>query len=320
MEFEKLADARLDAGWQAVQRVCQRFCARPESLFELLNNTYDSLDTLQKKLYLYSPQVVFRVDRLDQIDAALLFEPPRLPDHRHGLEHGLRTLLTWLVAEERREEAQGWANLSRLLGSHLDNLDYLSKSAQLAIFCIGENTSRCYLNLQPLSHTARRDLLSGLESHQLYERVERLAENEDISLGGIGVELQGNTFRTKLYLRGRLSILSRLMRAEFANSRGDGLTDLDPTGFIHSGIDAEVALEACPADRVREKWVCFTSRSNRGVQCASKWLAKSRHWPELSAALNTLGGDSSLFALGMEAVDGAKEPARVNLYTRPSRE
>ena len=90
---------------------------------------------MERKLYLYSPQLVARIDKEGQLNSALLFEPPRVPDHRQGLEEGLRVLLTWLVSHERVAEAQGWAQLSRVLMECLPDLDYLDKAAQVSILC-----------------------------------------------------------------------------------------------------------------------------------------------------------------------------------------
>ena len=109
-------------------------CLSRSSAIELLHSTYHSLSEMERKLYLYSPQLVARIDKEGQLNSALLFEPPRVPDHRQGLEEGLRVLLTWLVSHERVAEAQGWAQLSRVLMESLPELDYLDKAAQVSIF------------------------------------------------------------------------------------------------------------------------------------------------------------------------------------------
>ena len=110
------------------------FCLSRSSAIELLHSTYHSLSEMERKLYLYSPQLVARIDQAGQLHSSLLFEPPRVPDHRQGLEEGLRALLTWLVSHDRVAEAQGWAQLSRMLMESLPDLDYLDKAAQVSIF------------------------------------------------------------------------------------------------------------------------------------------------------------------------------------------
>ena len=120
-----------------------------------------------------------------QLHSALLFEPPRVPDHRQGLEEGLRALLTWLVSHDRAAEAQGWARLSRVLMESLPELDYLDKGVQVSIFCVG--------NQQVLSQLAnsapsRLELLKQLDASELYNQVYPLSEHEKLSLGGVGID------------------------------------------------------------------------------------------------------------------------------------
>ena len=158
------------------------------------------MSEIERKLYLYSPQLVARIDQEGQLHSALLFEPPRVPDHRQGLEEGLRALLTWLVSHNRVAEAQGWAQLSRVLMESLPDLDYLDKGAQASIFCVGAQTSRYYLNLQTLQRSSRLELLKQLDASELYNRGLPLSEHEKLSLGGVGIEILSKGYRGRKYI------------------------------------------------------------------------------------------------------------------------
>ena len=99
MLFEKLADARLTAGWSSIQQAIHTLMSDPTSAIELLHSTYDSLDETQKMLYLYSPQLVARINREGQLDGALLFEPPRTQTIATVLSKGCGLLsLGWFHA------------------------------------------------------------------------------------------------------------------------------------------------------------------------------------------------------------------------------
>ena len=55
-------------------------------------------------------------------------------------------------------------SLSRVLMESLPDLDYLDKAAQVSIFCVGDRTSRYYLNLQSLQAASRSELLKQLDA------------------------------------------------------------------------------------------------------------------------------------------------------------
>ena len=320
MLFQKLADAHLDAGWSSIQQAIQSLLAQPKSAIELLTSTYASLNEMQQKLYLYSAQLVARVDQQGSLDGALLFEPPRLPDHRQGLEEGLRVLLTWLVGEGRTAEARGWAQLSRVLTEHLPGLDYLDKGAQVSLFCIEDKTSRFYLNLQPLPNESRVDILKHFDALDLYEKVHQLSAHQHLSLGGVGIEILPDGFRTKLYVRGRLSTLVEESRNCFPEIDGPKIDEASSGAFIRGNMDAEVAFESDTLGALRIKWVYFVDRPETGMKCAEKWVSRSPHWRRLKTVLDTLGGDKSLFALGVERDESESLPKRVNLYARKARD
>ena len=320
MIFEKLADARLDAGWSSIQEAIHFLLSEPASAIELLQATYHSLSELERKLYLYSPQLVARIDQAGQLHSSLLFEPPRVPDHRQGLEEGLRALLTWLVSHDRVPEAQGWAQLSRMLMESLPELDYLDKGAQLSILGVGDQTSRCYLNLQALQTSSRLELLKQLDASRLYNMVYPLSEHEKLSLGGVGIEILPKGFRTKIYIRGCLSALVQEAKRLIAEEELPQLAQIESMGFIRDAMDAEMAIELDPSGALRTKWVCFVGRSELGVKCAEHWISRGRHWERLNELLTILGGDKSLFALGLEARAGDEWPRRINVYVRKARE
>ena len=320
MLFEKLADAHLNAGWLSIQKSIHLLLSQPSSAVELLKAMYASLDEMQQKLYLYSPQLVARVDEHDQLDAALLFEPPRVPDHRQGLEDGLRVLLTWLVEQGRTEEARGWAQLSRILTEHLSDLDYLDKGAQVSLFCIGDRTSRYYLNLQALENAKRLELLTQCEASELYEKVYQIASHSSLSLGGVGIEMLPGRFRTKLYVRGSLSTLVEETRRVLATSEIPEFDSLGCGGFIRSSMEAEAAFETDSQGNLRTKWVYFVDRAELGLRCAENWLSEGPHWARLKEVIACLGGTKSLFALGAESNGKREGPKRVNIYARKARD
>jgi len=318
MVFEELADARLDAGWSSVKQAMEILFSSPKSYIDLLEDTYAGLDDIQRKLYLFSPQLVARIDRDSQLDSALLFEPPRIPDHRQGLEQGLRALLTWLVGQKRSVEAQAWAQLSRILLENLHALDYLDKGAQVSLFCVGERTSRYYLNLQPSKRQARIQILDFLGAVELYEEVLCFLETDGLSLGGLGVEMLSSGYRTKLYIRGQFSTLLERVAKEFGQSQTPDLLLLGRETAFHRAMEAEVALERGSSGALRCKWVYFIDRPAQGVKRTSTWLSESRHWPRVENMLSSLGGPKSLFALGAE-FGGQDVPQRVNVYARHAR-
>ena len=320
MNFEKLADARLNAGWLSIQQAIHSLLSEPVSAIELLHSTYHSLSEMERKLYLYSPQLVARIDKEGQLNSALLFEPPRVPDHRQGLEEGLRVLLTWLVSHERVAEAQSWAQLSRVLMECLPDLDYLDKAAQVSIFCVGDRTSRYYLNLQSLQAASRSELLKQVDASDLYNKVYPLSEHEQLSLGGVGIEMLPEGFRTKLYLRGCLSVLIQEAKRVIDEEELPHLGQIESMGFIRDDMDAEMAIELDSSGAFRTKWVYFVGRSELGVKCAEHWISRGRHWEQLKKLLTILGGDKSLFALGMESRAGDDWPRRINVYARKARD
>ena len=319
MLFEKFASAELDAGWTAIQQAVHASMEQPVAAIEFLENLYDSLDDLQTKLYLFSPQIVLRIDSQNALDAAVLCETPRLPDHRQGLEEGLRGLLGWLVNQERISEAQGWAQLSRCLLDNLDDLSYLDRGAQLSLFCIGDRTSRFYLNLQPLGRKARLELLKHFDPSGLYEKALTLSELEGLSLGGVGFEVKSVGFRTKFYVRGRLAALRRGVREGFKNVVLPSLEQFDSKGFIHDAMDAEIALEMSPNGQLRQKWVYFVDEPARGARCIEHWLSASAYKDKAFELMEILGGEKCLFALGSELETGSTHPSRVNVYLRRAR-
>ena len=320
MIFEKLADARLDAGWSSIQQAIHYLLPEPASAVELLHATYHSLSEIERKLYLYSPQLVARIDQEGQLHSALLFEPPRVPDHRQGLEEGLRALLTWLVSHDRVAEAQGWAQLSRVLMESLPDLDYLDKGAQASIFCVGAQTSRYYLNLQTLQRSSRLELLKQLDASELYNKVYPLSEHEKLSLGGVGIEILSKGYRTKIYIRGCLSALIQQAKRIIDEEELPQLAQIESRGFIREDMDAEMAIELDSSGALRTKWVYFVGGSELGVKCAEHWVSRGRHWERLRDLLTILGGDKSLFALGLEARAGDEWPRRINIYARKARD
>ena len=320
MLFEKLADAHLSAGWSAIQESIHLLLSEPISTVKLLKAMYASLDETQQKLYLYSPQLVARVDEEGQLDGAILFEPPRIPDHREGLGDGLRVLLTWLVEQGRSEEARGWAELSRVLIEHLCDLDYLDRGAQVSLFCIGDRTSRYYLNLQALEGSRRIEVLKHFDASELYEKVYHIAAHSSLSLGGVGIEILPGRFRTKLYVRGDLTTLIDETRRSFPDSEFPELTSTKCDDFIRGSMEAEVAFEIDTQGVLGTKWVYFVDRPELGVACAKSWLSQSPHWGRLEKTLKVLGGPKSLFALGAEIDATAELPRRINLYARKARE
>ena len=315
MVFEQLADARLVAGWSSVKLAIETLFSEPTPFVDLLLETYAELDEIQRKLYLFSPQLVARIGSGDELDSALLFEPPRVPDHRQGLEQGLKVLLTWLVSHQRSTEAQAWAQLSRVLLENLHELDYLHKGAQVSLFCVGERTSRYYLNLQPLKERARYRILEFLGAVTLYEKALPVLESGELSLGGLGVEMLPSGYRTKLYVRGQLSILLDQVAKTVGNFQTPEMELLGQETAFHRAMEAEIALERGPADALRCKWVYFIDRPERGVEGTLSWLAQSRHRPRVESMLKLLGGPKSLFALGAE-FSGEDVPQRVNVYAR----
>ena len=206
-DFEKLADARLNAGWSSIEQAIHSLLSEPASAIELLHSTYHSLSEMERKLYLYSPQLVARIDKEGQLNSALLFEPPRVPDHRQGLEEGLRALLTWLVSHERVAEAQGWAQLSRVLMESLPELDYLDKGAQVSIFVWAIKPVGIISICKALQTSSRSELLKQLDASDLYNMVYPLSEHEQLSLGGVGIEMLPKGFRNEKYISADVSRL-----------------------------------------------------------------------------------------------------------------
>ena len=140
-----------------------------------------------------------------------------------------------MVSRERSLEAQGWARLSRVLTEYLPDLDYLDKGAQVSLFCIGDRSSRYYLNLQSVQKTSRLEILKHCNALELYNKLYPLSENEDLSLGGLGIEILPQGFRTKLYVRGRLATLIEETKG-FIVDGGMYLSQLDSHGFIRAGM------------------------------------------------------------------------------------
>lgn len=319
MNFEELANMRLDAGWQAIQSAAALIFREPTQFETLLNQQYAHLSALERKLYFYSPQLVIRFRRSGLVESSLLFEPPRIPDHRQGLEHGLRELITWLVERGRMTEAQRWANFSRVVLECSEGIEYLDRGAQASIFCIGESSSRFYLNLQILSKSARARLLDALGGTALYEQVEKLTDTPEVHLGGMGLEVSGATMRLKLYIRGHLGALRALCQRCTGVADIEAFREVDSANFVRDSIQAEVALERGEGNSLLAKWVMFVDDPSKGYATCNEWLSSIGHGAVTSQLLETFGGPSAIFGFGGSISQRNGPLERVNVYLRPAR-
>ena len=319
MNFEELANKRLDAGWQAIQYASERLFTKRADLITLLIRQYEHLEPTDRKLYHYSPQLALRLTNSGLVDSSLLFEPPRIPDHREGLEHGLRVLLTWLVEQDRMVEAQRWAELSRTVLECSRSIDYLDRGAQGSIFCVGDSSSRYYLNVQILPRAERLKLFTELGGEALYQRIAPFAEQSEIRLGGLGLTLSGAKPRLKLYLRGRFASLKTVSQDLEDGSALEVLEALDPLGFIRDSMQAEIAVEEDHRGGLRMKWVFFVDDPKQASATCQHWLSHVGSKSLAHEIVDILGGPASLFALGAGIAGEDKQLERVNIYVRPAR-
>ncbi len=319
MNFEELANKRLDAGWQAIQSASERLFTKRAELIALLTRQYEHLELTDRKLYHYSPQLALRLTSSGLVDSSLLFEPPRIPDHREGLEHGLRVLLTWLVEQERMVEAQRWAELSRTVLERSSSIDYLDRGAQGSIFCVGDSSSRYYLNVQILPRAERLKLFAELGGEALYQRVTPFTEQSEIRLGGLGLTLSGDKPRLKLYLRGKFASLKTVSQDLEDGITLEVLEAFDSSGFIRDSMQAEIAVEEDHRGGLRTKWVFFVDDPKLASATCQQWLSRVGSKNPAHEISDILGGPASLFALGAGIAEGDRQLERVNIYVRPAR-
>ena len=94
---------------------------------------------------------------------------------------------------------------------------------------------------------------------------------------------------------------------------------IESMGFIRDDMDAEMAIELDSSGVSRQSGCILLVAQKLGSN-AEYWISRGRHWEKLKKLLTILGGDKSLFALGMESRAGDDWPRRINVYARKARD
>ena len=109
----------------------------------------------------------------------------------------------------------------------------------------------------------------------MYNKVYPLSEHEQLSLGGVGIEMLPKGFRTKLYLRGCFSVLIREAKRVIDEEELPHPGQIESMGFIRDDMDAEMAIELDSSGALRTKWVYFVGRSELGSNVQSTDISGS---------------------------------------------